>query len=132
MINEAQQKAANVVVVACMHAQSLSHVQLFVAPWTKPTRLPCAWNFPVKNTGVDCHFLLQGTFWTQRSNPYLLHPRHWQMNSLPLSHLGSPLMLRHPQTEVGQELSQEVGTARSESRPSTREAPQILKGRGHD
>ena len=25
----------------------------------KPTRLPCPWNFPGKNTGEDCHFLLQ-------------------------------------------------------------------------
>ena len=26
----------------------------------QPTRLPCPWDFPGKNTGVDCHFLLQG------------------------------------------------------------------------
>ena len=25
-----------------------------------PARLLCPWNFPGKNTGVDCHFLLQG------------------------------------------------------------------------
>ena len=25
----------------------------------QPTRLPCPWNFPGKNTGVGCHFLLQ-------------------------------------------------------------------------
>ena len=25
----------------------------------QPTRLLCAWNFPGKNTGVGCHFLLQ-------------------------------------------------------------------------
>ena len=34
-------------------------------------------------TGVGCHFLLQGIFPTQRSNPHLLH---WQADSLPLSH----------------------------------------------
>ena len=27
-----------------------------------PTRLLCPWNFPGKNTGVGCHFLLQGPF----------------------------------------------------------------------
>ena len=43
--------------------------------------------FPGKNTGVGCHFLLQGIFLTQGSNPHLLY---WQANSLPLSHLGSP------------------------------------------
>ena len=25
----------------------------------QPTRLPCLWDSPGKNTGVDCHFLLQ-------------------------------------------------------------------------
>ena len=25
----------------------------------KPSRLPCPWDSPGKNTGVDCHFLLQ-------------------------------------------------------------------------
>ena len=25
----------------------------------QPTRLPCPWDFPGKNTGVSCHFLLQ-------------------------------------------------------------------------
>ena len=27
----------------------------------KPTRLPCPWDSPGKNTGVGCHFLLQCT-----------------------------------------------------------------------
>ena len=50
----------------------------------QPTRLLCPWNFPGKNTkvsshsllqntGVGCHFLLQGLFLTQGSNPCLLH-----------------------------------------------------------
>ena len=30
----------------------------------QPTRLFCPWNFPGKNTGVGCHFLLQGIFMT--------------------------------------------------------------------
>ena len=34
----------------------------------QPTRLLCPWNFPVKNTGVDCHFLLPGIFLTQGLN----------------------------------------------------------------
>ena len=33
----------------------------------EPTRLLCPWNFPGKNTGVGCHFLLQGFSW----------PRDW-------------------------------------------------------
>ena len=49
-----------------------------------PTKLLCPWHFPGKNTGVGCHFLLQGTFLTQGSNLRLLH---WQADSLPLSDL---------------------------------------------
>ena len=43
---------------------------------------------PGKNTGVDCHFLLQGIFPIQRSNPHLLCLLHWQMGSLPTAPLG--------------------------------------------
>ena len=35
----------------------------------------CPWNSPGKNTGVGCHFLLQGIFLTQGSRPGLLHCR---------------------------------------------------------
>ena len=38
----------------------------------QPSRFLCPWNFPGKNTGVSCHFLLQGTFLTQGSNPCIL------------------------------------------------------------
>ena len=40
-----------------------------------PTRLLRPWDSPGKNTGVGCHFLLQGIFLTQGSNPGLLHCR---------------------------------------------------------
>ena len=52
-----------------MCAQSLSHVWRFATPWTVPARLLCPWNFPGKNTGTDCHFLLQGIFPTQGLTP---------------------------------------------------------------
>ena len=45
-------------------------------------------HFPTKNTGVGCHFLLQGIFPTQRWNPHLFRLLHRQADSLPLSHLG--------------------------------------------
>ena len=54
--------------------------------WTVSPRLLCLWDFSGKNLGVDCHFLLQGIFLTQGSNTHL----HWQVDSLPLSYLGSP------------------------------------------
>ena len=37
-----------------------------------PIRLLCPWDSPGKNTGVGCHFLLQGIFQTQELNPCLL------------------------------------------------------------
>ena len=51
----------------------------------KPTRLLCPWDSPGKKTGVGCYALLQGIFPTQGSNPCLLCPLHWQMNTLPLT-----------------------------------------------
>ena len=38
----------------------------------QPARLLCPWNFPGKNTGGGCHFLLQGIFPMQGSNLHLL------------------------------------------------------------
>ena len=64
----------------------------------QPTRLLCPWNFPGKNTGVGCHFLLQGSSLTQGSKPGLLSLLHWQVDSLPLASPGNP------QTGVNQTL----------------------------
>ena len=47
-------------------------------------------DFPGKNTGVDCHVLLQGIFWTQGSNPHLLRLLHWHSDSLWLVPPGKP------------------------------------------
>ena len=52
----------------------------------QPTRLLRPWNFPGKSTGGGCHFLLQGIFPTQESNPGLPHCRQ-TLNCL--SHQGS-------------------------------------------
>ena len=56
-----------------------------------PAKFLCFWDFPGKNTGVGCHFLLWEIFATQEWNPSLLH---WQVDSLPRCHLGSPWLLR--------------------------------------
>ena len=55
------------------------------------TRLLCPWDSPGKNTGVGCHFLLQGIFPTQGSNPSLLCLLHGQVGSLPLSPVPSKI-----------------------------------------
>ena len=38
----------------------------------EPAKLLYLWDFQGKNIGVGCHFLLEGIFLTQRSNPHLL------------------------------------------------------------
>ena len=56
--------------------KSLSHARLYATPWTVACiMLLRLWNFPGKSTGVGCHFLLQGIFPTQGSNPGLPHCR---------------------------------------------------------
>ena len=42
----------------------------------QPVRLLCPWDFPGKNTGLGCHFLLQGILLTQGSNTGLLWLLH--------------------------------------------------------
>ena len=59
--------------LACARAQSCPTLQP-QGLW--PARPLCPWGSPGKNTGVGCHFLLQGIFRIQGSNPGLLH---WQI-----------------------------------------------------
>ena len=73
-----------------VRAQLLSHVWLFATTWTTAHQPPLSMVFSGKNTGAGCHFLLQGIFLTQGSNLCLLRLLHWQVDSLPLSHLESP------------------------------------------
>ena len=56
----------------------------------QPAKLLCPWDCSGKNTGVGCHFLLQGIFLTEGSNLHLLHLLHWQADPLLLNHMESP------------------------------------------
>ena len=58
-----------------------------VTPWTVAHQTPVHGIFPGKNTGVGCHFLLQGIFLTQ--GPYL-HLLHYRWILYWLSHQGNP------------------------------------------
>ena len=80
---------AHIHVCACMLSHSAVSGSL-PPHGLQPAGLLCPWNFPGRNTAVSCHFLLQGNFLTQGSNPRLLCLLHWQADSLPLYHLGSP------------------------------------------
>ena len=46
-------------VLVMLFVELLSHVRLFVTPWTVARQAPRPWNSPGKNSGVGCHFLLQ-------------------------------------------------------------------------
>ena len=74
--------------ICCCCCAVLSHVRLFVTPWTVHAKFICPWDFPGKNTGVGCHSLLQGIFSTQGSSPGLLHCRQMLYH---LSYWGSPI-----------------------------------------
>ena len=74
------------VCVCCL----LSRVRLLRPHRLQLARLLCSWNSPAKNTAVGSHFLLQGIFPTQGSNPGLLHCKQTLYR---LSHRGSPLCL---------------------------------------
>ena len=66
---------------------SLSCVCLFASPWTLASQASLSMGFPSKNTGMGCHFLLQGIFPPQGSNLDLLHFRQTLYH---LSYQGSP------------------------------------------
>ena len=52
---------------------------ILATPWTVDNQVPLSWDSPDRNTGVGYHFLLQGIFQTQGSNPHLLN---WQLGFL--------------------------------------------------
>ena len=76
--------------LSCAPAQSLSHAQLFVIPWTVACQFSLCIEFSRQEYWSGCHFLHQGIFLTQGLNPNL---QHWQADSLPLSHQESPSVI---------------------------------------
>ena len=68
------------------------------SPWTAACQAPLSMGFPHKNTEYVAISFSRGSFPTQGSNLCLLH---WQTDSSPLSHQGSPWLA----SEVGLHLS---------------------------
>ena len=64
----------------------LSCAWLFATPWTVIARLLCPWKFPGKSTGVGSISYSRGSPWPW---PWTWV---WQVDSLPLRHMGSPIM----------------------------------------
>ena len=71
--------------------------RLFATPWTTAHQVPLSMGFSRQNTGVDCHFLLQGI--TQGSN---LGLPHWRQILYCLSHKGSPDSAKPPLKSLSQ------------------------------
>ena len=63
-----------------------------------PTRILCPWDFPGKNTGVGCLFLLKGIFLDQKSKPGVSCCRQILYS---LSHQGSQAERMIPQRVLG-------------------------------
>ena len=59
------------------HACMLSHVRVFVTPWTVALQAPLLLGFSRQEYCWSCHFLLQGIFPTPRLNLHLLQFLHW-------------------------------------------------------
>ena len=74
-----------------------------------PARLLCPWDFPGKDTGVGCHFLLQEIFLTQESNLHLLCLLHCRWTLYLLSHQGSPKYSPNRPTSSKIRFSPQVG-----------------------
>ena len=79
-------------VCACVHAHSV--IQSFstpAIPWTVAHQAPLSMGLSGQEYWSGIYFLLQGIFPNQGLNLQLVCLLHWQADSLPLSHLGSPL-----------------------------------------
>ena len=70
--------------VCWMCAHSLSQVWLFVTPWIISHQAPLSMPSSRQEHWSGSPFPSQGIFLTQELNPRLLHPLHWQVDSLPL------------------------------------------------
>ena len=72
-----------------------SCVRLLATHGLQPTRLLHPWDFPGKSTGVGCHCLLLQAVSGPQSSKILIAESDrfcsFQVDSLPLSHMGSPV-----------------------------------------
>ena len=82
-----------VCVCVCVHAhaQSLSHVKLFATLWTVACQTPLSMELSRQEYWSGLPFP-PGILSNQGLNPHILYLLHWQADSLPLSHLGSPVI----------------------------------------
>ena len=73
----------------------LSHVQLFVIPWTVAHQAPLSMGFSRQKYWSELSFPPPEDLLDPGIKPGFLRLLHWQADSLPLSHLRNPLNVRH-------------------------------------
>ena len=76
----------------CVRAYALSCVQLFATLWTIVLQVPLSMDFSRQEYWCGLPFPTPGIFLNHEWNLWLFCLLHWQAGSLPLSHLGSPLL----------------------------------------
>ena len=72
---------------------ALCHIRLFAAPWTIAPKAPPSMKFSEQEYWSRLPFPTPGYLPNLASEPHLFHLLHWQVDSLPLSHLGSPILI---------------------------------------
>ena len=77
-------------VLPCICAQLLGHTDSLETAWTMACQASLSMGFSRPNTGVGCHFLLQGIFPTQGWNPGLLP---WQRGFFTTEPPGKPALI---------------------------------------
>ena len=78
----------NIYVYMYIYISVLSCARLFATLWTVACQAPLSWDFPGKNPGLGCHFLLQGNLpspGVKPASPALL------MDSVPTKPSGKPI-----------------------------------------
>ena len=109
-----------------------SRVQLCVTPQTVAYRPLHPWDFSRQEYQRDCHFLLQGIFPTQGSNPGLLH---YTWTLYPLSHQGSPEFRRAASNSCLSWKGENAETKQEQSRNNSAasgQGPHSTSGNGHN
>ena len=86
-----QTNQQQLIIIFLLHMCDVASVSNSLQPHgLQPASLLCPWDSPGKNTGVGCHFLLQGIFPAQGKNPCFLCLLHCWVCSLPLAPPGKP------------------------------------------
>ena len=79
-------------------AQLLSHMGLFVTPWTVAHQVSLSMGFSKQEYQNDTPFPTQGIFWDQGLNLCPLHLLHWQVGKLVSNHTIKSLLWKFLRT----------------------------------